>query len=616
MSEKLSIQERTQITLRGFTILKKYCPGLAGGKVVLTMISALQPFASVWFSARIINELALYRRWKVLAGYVTAVILLQFAASIAKNVLDKVCADKEASMWNSFGKVFSDKQMELDYVDLEDARIQQQKTMVEEDLFTFGNGLAQLVWGISTLTNVTVTLIAATGMVIPLFIQQTGNPVMDSPLWLLGLAAVIWGSALFHSRMNLKDEKLFEEWCVTSLWFQRSFKFYGQELYTDSERAKDIRIYKQERMAERVLEKLLKKDAVNDKKTFWMSVYPAAASVVSGLCNGICWIYVVLKAFYGAFAVGNIVQYVGILGNLGKGVQELMFLLADNEVYCRHLKKLYAFLDIPNHKYEGTLPVEKRAFCEVGDNDYEIEFRNVSFRYPGADIYALKNVSLKFRVGERLALVGMNGSGKTTFIKLLCRLYDPTQGEILLNGINIQKYDYEEYLSIFSVVFQDFKLFALSLAENVAAGVEYDHALVEKCLQKAGFGGRLQELPDGILTPLYKELEENGVELSGGEAQKVALARALYKDAPFIILDEPTAALDPLAEYEIYSRFNEIIENKTAVYISHRLSSCRFCDDIVVFDRGQMVQRGRHEDLVKQQGKYYELWETQAQYYR
>jgi len=210
----------------------------------------------------------------------------------------------------------------------------------------------------------------------------------------------------------------------------------------------------------------------------------------------------------------------------------------------------------------------------------------------------------------------MNGSGKTTFIKLLCRLYDPTQGEILLNGINIQKYDYEEYLSIFSVVFQDFKLFALSLAENVAAGVEYDHALVEKCLQKAGFGGRLQELPDGILTPLYKELEENGVELSGGEAQKVALARALYKDAPFIILDEPTAALDPLAEYEIYSRFNEIIENKTAVYISHRLSSCRFCDDIVVFDRGQMVQRGRHEDLVKQQGKYYELWETQAQYYR
>ena len=210
----------------------------------------------------------------------------------------------------------------------------------------------------------------------------------------------------------------------------------------------------------------------------------------------------------------------------------------------------------------------------------------------------------------------MNGSGKTTFIKLLCRLYDPTEGKILLNGIDIQKYNYEEYMSIFSVVFQDFKLFSFSLGQNVAANADYDKARVEYCLKKAGFGERLAQMPNGTDTCLYKDFSENGVEISGGEAQKIALARALYKDAPFIVLDEPTSALDPVAEAEVYSKFNEIVGQKTAIYISHRLSSCRFCDEIIVFDHGLIIQRGSHDDLVAdEKGKYAELWRAQAQYY-
>ena len=248
--------------------------------------------------------------------------------------------------------------------------------------------------------------------------------------------------------------------------------------------------------------------------------------------------------------------------------------------------------------------------------EYEIECRDVSFRYPGTDTWALRHVNLKFRVGERLAVVGKNGSGKTTFIKLLCRLYDPTEGEILLNGIDIRKYSYEEYLSLFSVVFQDFKLFSFELGQNVAASVEVDEERARACLEQAGFGTRLQELPKGLYTSLYKDFEEDGVEISGGEAQKIALARALYKDAPFLVLDEPTAALDPVAEYEVYTGFNRMVGNRTAVYISHRLSSCRFCDEIVVFDEGQIVQRGSHEALVSQEdGLYARLWNAQAQYY-
>ena len=212
---------------------------------------------------------------------------------------------------------------------------------------------------------------------------------------------------------------------------------------------------------------------------------------------------------------------------------------------------------------------------------------------------------------------GFLESGKTTFIKLLCRLYDPTEGQILLNGIDIRKYNYEDYRNIFSVVFQDFKLLPLPLGENVAASPTPDRERVLDCLKKAGFSDTLATWKDGIDTYLYKDLKEDGVNVSGGEAQKIAIARTLYKDAPFIILDEPTAALDPIAEAEIYTKFNEIVEDKTAIYISHRLSSCRFCDNIAVFHEGNMIQQGNHDTLLADKnGKYHELWYAQAQYYQ
>ena len=245
-----------------------------------------------------------------------------------------------------------------------------------------------------------------------------------------------------------------------------------------------------------------------------------------------------------------------------------------------------------------------------------MEFRDVSFKYPGSDIWALRHVNLKFKVGQRLAIVGENGSGKTTFIKLLCRLYDPQEGQILLNGIDIRKYRYDDYMSIFSVVFQDFQLLAQPLGANVAGSMRYDQDRAYKALVDAGFGDRLKTMDQGLDAMLYKDLSTDGVEVSGGEAQKIAIARALYKDAPFIILDEPTAALDPIAEAEIYSKFDEIAGNKTAIYISHRLSSCKFCDEIAVFQEGHIVQRGSHDELVADEGgKYHELWHAQAQYY-
>ena len=291
--------------------------------------------------------------------------------------------------------------------------------------------------------------------------------------------------------------------------------------------------------------------------------------------------------------VANVFSLTGLLGTL--------------ETNTGYLDKTFEFLDIPNAMYQGSLTTEKRS-----DRRYEVEFKDVSFKYPGSDIWALRHVNMKFKVGKRLAVVGENGSGKTTFIKLLCRLYDPQEGQILLNGIDIRKYRYDDYINIFSVVFQDFQLISQPLGNNVAGSMNYDRERVRKALLDAGFGDRLATMEKGLDTTLYKGVYEDGVDVSGGEAQKIAIARALYKDAPFIILDEPTAALDPIAEAE----FDEIAGDKTAIYISHRLSSCKFCDEIAVFHEGAVIQQGTHAELVADEnGKYYELWNAQAQYY-
>ena len=614
---KLSIKKRIQITRRGFAILKHYCPGLPQGKAFSALISSLQPFATIWFSAQIINELSGEKRTHLLAIYVVAVLLINLTAALIKNTIDKITDQKESQMWNFFGKVFSDKQMSMDYADLENADIQHQRKKAEENLFMFGNGLGQLVWGTAGLVTATVNIIVSISMTITLFTQRSEKIWLESPLWIFIVLIAILLGGLCNQKMTVCGNEVFRKWCEGTVWFNRSFMFFGRELYMNPERAKDVRIYEQQRIADREHEKMMEHNREDNKMIAKMSFLPSLSAFAIGIGNAVCYLYVVLKAYFGAFGVGHIVQYVGVLSRLGEGVQELMYILGDNEAYCTHLQELFDYLDIPNKKYQGTLPVEKRAFCTGGDNDYEIEFQDVSFKYTGSDVYALHHINLKFRVGERLAIVGMNGSGKTTFIKLLCRLYDPTEGKILLNGIDIKKYNYDEYMSIFSVVFQDFRLFSFSLGQNVATNMNYDKTYVEYCLKEAGFENRLTQMPEGIETCLYKDFDETGVEISGGEAQKISLARALYKDAPIIILDEPTAALDPIAEAEIYSKFNELVGDKTAIYISHRLSSCRFCDEIAVFDHGQIFQRGSHDELVADEsGKYHELWHAQAQYYK
>ena len=613
----MNIKKRIEITKRGYRILGKYCPGLIRAKVLAAAAGALAPFATIWFSAMIINEIAGEKRTGILTLYVCLTIGLAFVLHLVKNSLAKVASNKESEMWNYFPKIFADKQMSMDFEDLENKEIQKKRQQAQENLFMFGNGLAQLVWDTTGLVEAFVGIAASVSLSFMLFASKTGNRIVDSYAWILALLLIMGIAGIINSKFKSREEKVFEKWMDGTVWYNRAFMFYGHELYSNLARAKDVRIYRQERAADREMQKLEEHNLHDNTYLNKMSGYQGKSVFVLGLANALCYMFVSVKASMGAFEVGSIVQYVGALTKLVQSFTDMFMVVSENRIYTEHLDKLYEYLDIESGKKESLSEKIGNISADIYSGKLTIEFRNVSFKYPNSEEYTLKNINTTFTIGKKQAFVGANGAGKTTFVKLLCRLYEPTEGEILLNNVDIRKYPYEDYLKLFSFVFQDFKLFAFSLGQNIAANTDYDSEKAVECMKKVSFYDRFENMPEGLETCLYKELSEKGVEISGGEAQKIALARALYKDAPIIVLDEPTSALDPKAEEAVYADFDSIVKDKTAIYISHRLSSCKFCDEITVFDAGKIVQKGIHAELISQkEGKYFELWNAQAKYYQ
>ena len=313
----------------------------------------------------------------------------------------------------------------------------------------------------------------------------------------------------------------------------------------------------------------------------------------------------------GGISIGDFTLYIGFATTFTSAMTGLLNSIGGYKQCSLQVDNFRSYMDLEPDDESDCIPVPE-------SDKYIFEFKNVSFKYSGQENYALKNLNLTLEPGKRLAVVGLNGAGKTTFIKLLLRLYDVTEGEILLNGTDIRRFKRNEYYRLFSPVFQNVEIFAFPMNENVSMGrpEDTDKKRAEECLVKAGMVEKLASLEKGADTELLKVIYDDGVDLSGGEKQKLALARALYKDAPVIVLDEPTAALDALAEYNLYKSFDEIIGDKSAVYISHRLSSTRFCDSIAMFKAGEMVEYGTHDELLAKKGAYAEMFEIQAQYYK
>jgi len=616
----VSWKEAYKINNRAFLLLYKHYPRMMLSCFIHTIWNAVTPYITIYLSALIIDELAGRKNAQRLQELIVITLILQVLIGLIGAFLTRWRNYENSGSSFKMERIFTNKLLEMDFIDIDNNKVHDLLYSIRQTAGGAGWGLERVISNYETIISAIVTIFSGIALTISLFTNTVPKEaesyvILNNP-WLLVLiivmmlaityiAPILSTKANSYWVLNVKDHNA----------ANRLFSFHSNFMGLRGDLAADLRIYQQN-----VIITKHSKDKTltfNSKGIFAsyakgpMGFYSAASAAVSVTFTGIVYIFVCLKAWAGAFPIGAVTRYIASITKVSQGVSALISAIGDMRNNASFLAETFKFLDIENTMYQGSLTVEKRS-----DHDYEIEFSNVSFQYPGSSVYALKNVTIKFRIGERLAVVGMNGSGKTTFIKLLCRLYDPTEGEILLNGINIKKYNYSDYMSIFSIVFQDFNLFSFPLGQNIAARVKYQKEKAEACLERAGFKERLVSMPEGLETYLYKHFKKTGVEISGGEAQKIALARTLYKKSAFVVLDEPTAALDPVAEAEIYHRFNEIAEDKTTIYISHRLSSCQFCDEIIVFHEGTVIQQGAHNELVmNKNGKYYEMWQAQAQYY-
>lgn len=583
--------------------------------IVTQCMGAIQPYIMLWAGSRILDMILERCPMEVTMRFVVWSVLGTMVLGMVRWILEGILSVKRHMLQERVTVAISEKSLQLDYEVLEKQETLEMIHRAKEGMNSNGNiaSFCDLLGSVvARMAGIVYSLMLFAGVCIPVKLTSTDTLIKVlntwwSPLLLLAVCILMlfWALAI-QKGDGIRTQKNFDR----NVKYNRRFGYFFGFL-TRYKEGKDIRLYQ---MQDMITEGLRECNENNEKNSHIMMREANRSNVcrwiVDFVLQAASYLYVGLKAMVGLISVGSVLQYVGAFRNFYNGIAGILGVYVDVDVQSKYLSLFEDFMELENKKYEGTLPVEKRD-----DNKYEIEFRDVSFKYPNSLDYVLSHVNAKLRIGEKTAMVGPNGAGKTTFIKLLCRLYDPTEGEILLNGINIKLYDYKEYMSLFSVVFQDFQMFAFSVAENVATSMEYDEEKIIDCIGAAGLTERLMELPEGIRTNLY-QLQEGGVEVSGGEAQKLAIARALYKDAPFVVLDEPTSALDPVAEYDIYKRFDDLVQDKTAVYISHRMSSCRFCNNIFVFDEGRIVQKGSHDSLMQEEeGLYSRLWNAQAQYY-
>ncbi len=581
--------------------------------LLISVVSAVMPFINIWFTSKIIDMLYIRDNLKLLIIYICSAVGINFALAFINSYFQMRYAIKVNSLYKKENQNVTAKLFSLEFQRVDDSDFKEllhKHTEAQQRTFS---AFTQLCWMLNAFVSGLITVITSAVMVFPLIrlgFKTSGDTFFEKPLFLITIFIAIAVMAVIILVISLQMNKA---WFKTNDEYSKLDRVYCYftEMFRDYKTGKEIRLYKEQELIEETAtrkiltegEGLLKKASMHTAKS---SSFIAILGAVLGF--GI-YLFIGVKGWHGLFSIGSLVLYCGAFMQIINGVMSM----------ATTFGKTAEMVPLINYYFEIINTEDKMTYGEKEldfNGKFDFEFRNVSFRYPGSENDTLKNINVKIENGEHLAVVGMNGSGKTTFIKLLCRLYDVTDGEILINGINIKEYKKESIIKLFSIVFQDYKMFSLKVHENITPDEDYDSERLYEALDEANVKERVLRMKDKEKTYLYKNIEKDGVEISGGEAQKLALARALYKDAPIVILDEPTAALDPIAENEIYTRFNSFVDKKTAVYISHRLSSCAFCDRIIVFDKGEVLQNGTHCELLRDEnGKYSELWNAQAQYY-
>jgi ABC-type multidrug transport system fused ATPase/permease subunit len=571
-------------------ISKGYIPLM----IVTAVFGSVAPFLAIIMPKYIIDELLGAKRVKWFISYVLLLILGNFVINIMNQILACKIQLARIKLNNGFELYLGEHIMNMDYENLEDPKILEMK---EQAIYPINNqgAIWRMLDAILNLVRIGITIVGLTTIISML------NPFI--------IVAFI-GMTLLSGVINKKGQKVQFELSRRLIPLNRKFGYYAN-LFTDFSMGKDMRIYNLAPYVGKKVDDYIDNSVSFLSKSFTTSgKYSGYNKIILMAEMILLYGYMVVQVIGSKIGIGDFSMYIAAGNNFTENINSF----TDNFVLfrqmCHYLDSFVAFEQIPSRGDAGIRRV-------VDTNEYTIEFKHVYFKYPRSDNYTLKDINLTIHPGEKISVVGQNGAGKTTFIKLLCRLYVPDKGEILLNGVNINEYDYNEYMGLLSVVFQDYKLFSFHIKENITfdktESVKDD--IVLEVIDNVGLSEKVNELEKGIHTSLYKNFDKEGIELSGGQAQKLAIARAVYKNAPVIVLDEPTAALDPYAEYEIYTSFNKLIGENMAIYISHRLSSCKFCDKIAVFDEGELIELGNHKELVDNKGKYATMWDAQAMYY-
>ena len=585
-------------------------------KIVLNMtcaavLEAVRPYITVVLMGFLLDQVYAGAQLGELLGYALGALFVNMLLQMLQAWTRESFNRKNEYIKEIEAGYLNEKALKMDYEYLEDFHVQELRFRGQNhsSLGTVGWMLYQLEFLITSVVSIFISLC----ILLPLFAGKSGAGEGFIASWQSAaiLFCLLGAMIVFNYKLSLGYTARLKEMEDDMAREYNQLDYY-MDILSRTDAQKDLRIYGQQKIiledTEKSAERMKQGEKAQTRLFVRKQLIGRSFSDLSGL---LVYLFTGLRAYAGVISVGGVVTYASSILQFSKAAARL----ADSMGYMKQVA-LYArdygeYMDLGKGKKQGVKKLE-----EPGEGELSVEFEHVSFRYPGSEEYVLRDLNLKLDIGKRMAIVGKNGSGKTTFIKLLCGLYDVTEGCIRVNGVDIREYDHQEYCKLFSVVFQDFKLFSFPLGENIAGNTQADEGRVKDALERAGLGELPEKLEDGIYTYVDREFDDTGVVFSGGEKQKIAIARAIYKDAPFVIMDEPTAALDPLSECEVYAGFDKIAGGKTAIYISHRLASCRFCQDILVFDGGRVVQRGSHFELEKEEGLYREMWNAQAQYYQ
>ena len=575
-----------------------------GMVIISAILTAFNSYILLILTGYIIDAANQHANQKKMLQIIVATLLIKLLMELILRWL-KECINK---VLEEYPQEFATRELNWkaltsDYQHLEDPRVQDLRFRSFQRSF-YGIGGWLMIVTQSMLKNI-ISIFIAIVIMMPMFrVNQIHAGYTIGVITILGLLIFI----NYITGVNNTRKAMNSYFDASHLYNKKLFYL---DLFSKIEPQKDIRVMRMEKAVFDDINKLFK--GIQESEKNQGELYVKRQLTQKAILNSstlLIYLYTSFCAWAGLISIGQVVTYAASMAQMMDCANVLAIGLGHLKSAAMYVADYREFLTLQDVKYKGTIPVEKRRDCK-----FHVAFENVSFKYPGSDKYVIKNLNLKFVIGEKMAVVGKNGSGKSTFIKLLCRLYDVTEGCIKLNGIDIRKYDYKEYCDLFAVVFQDFAIFDFPLGENIAAASTYDEKKVKEAITKVGLSNIEEKLTDGFDTYVGKECCVDGVNFSGGERQKIAIARAIHKDAPFVIMDEPTAALDPEAEAEVFEGFDRMVGNKTAIYISHRLASCKFCEDILVFDEGQVVQHGNHEALLAEDGLYRKLWDAQARYY-